>query len=84
MKAGAADVLEEFKNLEERIAQVLEVLQKTREEKNVAETGLTEAQQQIALLQKEIEALRAVRGVVRGRVESLIESISELSEKHIV
>ena len=84
MKAGAADVLEEFKNLEERIAQVLEVLQKTREEKNVAETGLTEAQQQIALLQKDIEALRAARGVVRGRVESLIESISELSEKQVV
>ncbi len=84
MKAGAADVLEEFKNLEERIAQVLEVLQKTREEKNVAETGLTEAQQQIALLQKEVEALRAARGVVRGRVESLIESISELSEKQVV
>ena len=84
MKAGAADVLEEFKNLEERIAQVLEVLQKTREGKNVAETGLTEAQQQIALLQKEIEALRAARGVVRGRVESLIESISEPSEKQIV
>ena len=84
MKAGAADVLEEFKNLEERIAQVLEVLQKTREEKNVAETGLTEARQQIALLQKEVEALRAARGVVRGRVESLIESISELSEKQIV
>ena len=84
MKAGAADVLEEFKNLEERIAQVLEVLKETREVKNAAEKELTGARRQIELLQKEIEALRTERGVVRGRVESLIESISELSEKQVV
>lgn len=84
MKAGAADVLEEFKNLEERIAQVLEVLKETREGKNAAEKELTGARRQIELLQKEIEALRTERGVVRGRVESLIESISELSEKQVV
>ena len=84
MKSGATDALEKFKALEDHISQVLDLLRKTRGERESAESALREARSRIKLLEKEISGLQKERTQVRGRVESLIESISDLNEKQIV
>ncbi len=84
MKSGAKDALEKFKALEDHISWVLDLLRKTRGERESAENELREARSQIKLLEKEISGLQKERTQVRGRVESLIESISDLNEKQIV
>lgn len=84
MASGPLDALEKFKTLEERIARTLETLRKTRGEKKQIEYELGEARQQMKVMRKEIDGLRRERTLVRGRVASLIETIAEVSEKHIV
>ncbi len=84
MKSGATDALEKFKALEDHISQVLDLLRKTRGERESAESALREARSRIKLLEQEISGLQKERTQVRGRVESLIESISDLNEKQIV
>ena len=84
MKSGATDALEKFKALEDHISQVLDLLRKTRGERGSAESALREARSRIKLLEKEISGLQKERTQVRGRVENLIESISDLNEKQIV
>jgi chromosome segregation ATPase len=84
MSAGALNALEQFKTLEERIAMVLKKVGEIRKEKGKVEKDLADARREIRSLQKEIEGLRKERLLVRGRVESLIETISERSEKQIV
>lgn len=84
MVSGPRDALERFRSLEEQIARVLEALQKARQENENTRKELASARRELKTLHKEIEGLRKQRILVRGRVERLMESISELSEKQVV
>ena len=84
MKSGPTEALERFKALEDRVGLILDALQKTRLEKGAAERELAESRRQIKMLEEDVDGLRKERGVVRGRVKSLIESIAKLREKQIV
>ena len=84
MKSDPTEALERFKALEGRVGQILDALQKTRSEKGAVEKELAEARRRITLFEKDLDGLRQERGVVRGRVKHLIESIAKLREKQIV
>ena len=79
-----ADALDKFKSLEERIARAIDVIKTTRSEKKTLETDLAAAQREVRELQGELQGLRRQRKAVRGRVESLIAGIAELTEKRLV
>jgi chromosome segregation ATPase len=79
-----ADALDEFKSLEERIARAIDVINTTRSEKETLARDLAAARREVRELQDQLDGLREQRKAVRGRVESLIASISELTEKRLV
>lgn len=79
-----AKALQNFHALEERIAQAVDMIKTARGEKGILETELLEARAEIFRLQKEITGLQKQTQAVRGRVEGLISSISELTEERLV
>ncbi len=81
MKSGPAEALERFRALEDGVGRMLEALQHTKMEKGAAEKQLAEARRHIERLEKDLDGLRKERSIVRGRVQSLIESIATFSEK---
>jgi predicted nuclease with TOPRIM domain len=56
----------------------------TRQERERAETDLSAARATITRLEKELEQLRRERDLVKNKVESLIETLSELNEEAVV
>ena len=71
--------------LEERIQRAVALVLKLREEKEAAQKELTETQQaweesqtENAKLSEELDALRAERKQVRGRLEKLLDHIDQL------
>jgi FtsZ-binding cell division protein ZapB len=61
-----------LRNLEERILQAVQLVNRLRQEKEAA-------LQQAAQLSTEVEALRAERKQVRSRIEKLLGQVDQLS-----
>ena len=75
---------DKFSELETRITRTIEVVKTTRQERDRAERELLAAKSQVKNLEREIEQLRRERDLVKNKVESLLENLSELSEETIV
>ena len=73
-----------FSELETRIMRTIELVKTTRQEKEKAEQELLNARSQIKNLEREIEQLRRERDLVKNKVESLLENLSELNEETFV
>ena len=72
-----ASVIDPFTELETKILRAVDLVKTTREE-------LAAARTQIKTLERELEQLRRERDVVKNKVESLIETLSELTEEQVV
>jgi len=72
---------DKFEELEKRIARTIELVKTTRQEKAQAEKELAAAQKQIGVLEREMDQLRHERELVKSKVESLLEMLSELNEE---
>lgn len=75
---------DKFSELETRIMRTIELVKTTRQEKDKAERGLMAARSQIKNLERELEQLRRERDLVKNKVESLLENLSELTEESLV
>ena len=78
---SAAD---KFGELEERILRAIEMIKSARMEKEIAEKQLRMARVQIEDLDRELGQLKRERDLVRTKVESLVETLSELTEESLV
>jgi chromosome segregation ATPase len=81
MKATGTDALSRFRELEGRIASVLDALATARSAKTTAEKGLADSRDEVRRLQTELEGMRDERLKIRSRVERLVSSIAELDQK---
>ena len=75
---------DKFEELENRIGRTIELVKTTRQEKAQAETDLAAARKQIGTLERELDQLRHDRELVKNKVESLLEMLSELTEETLV
>ena len=75
---------DKFEQLEERIIRTIELVKATRQEKANAEKELASARTEIKALEREVEQLRHERDLVRNKVESLLEILSDLAEEKLV
>jgi len=75
---------DKFAELETRILRTIELVKTTRQERDRAESELKEARGTISRLEKELEQLRRDRDLVKNKVESLLENLSELAEEAVV
>jgi chromosome segregation ATPase len=75
---------DKFSELEARIMRTIELVKTTRQEKEKAERELLAARSQIRNLERELEQLRRERDLVKNKVESLLENLSELTEETLV
>ena len=75
---------EKFTELETRIIRTIELVKTTRQERDRAEKELAAARTTIASLEKELELLRRERDLVKNKVESLLETLSEITEETVV
>ncbi len=73
-----------FSELETRITRTIELVKTTRHEKESADKQLAAARSQIVRLERELEQLRRERDLVKNKVESLLENLSELTEESLV
>ncbi|HYR88692.1 MAG TPA: hypothetical protein VE422_31725 [Terriglobia bacterium] len=64
--------------------QTIELVNKTRREKQIAEEEMFAARSQVARLERELEQLRRERDLVKNKVESLVEMLSKLGEESFV
>jgi len=72
-----ATVIDPFTELETKIVRTIELVKTTRQD-------LAAARAQIKTLERELEQLRRERDMVKNKVESLLETLSELTEEHVV
>ena len=77
-------VSDKFSELETQIARTIELVKTTRQEKETAEKELAVARTNIARLERELEHLRRDRDLVKNRIESLLETLSEVTEETVV
>jgi chromosome segregation ATPase len=75
---------DKFEQLETRILRTIELVKSTRTERDRAQTELQSARSAVARLEKELEQLRRERDLVKNKVESLLETLSELVEETVV
>ena len=75
---------DKFSELETRIMRTIELVKTTRQDKDKAERELLTARSQIKNLERELEQLRRERDMVKNKVESLLENLSELNEETLV
>ena len=75
---------DKFTELETRILRTIELVKTTRQERDRAETELNEARAAVSRLEKEVEQLRRERDLVKNKVESLLSTLSELTEEAVV
>ena len=73
-----------FSELEQRIMRTIEVLKLTRQDKDRVEKELLNARSQIKQLERELDQLRRERDLVKNKVESLLENLSEIGEESVV
>ena len=76
--------MDKFEELESRITRTVDLVKATRQERDQAEKELAIARKQIAGLERELEQLRRERDLVKNKVESLIEMLSEFTEESLV
>jgi len=76
--------MDKFEELESRITRTVELVKATRQERDEAEKELAIARKQISGLERELEQLRRERDLVKNKVESLIEMLSEFTEETLV
>jgi len=75
---------DKFAELETRILRTIELVKTTRQERDRVDIELKEARGTISRLEKEVEQLRRERDLVKNKVESLLENLSELTEEAVV
>ena len=68
---------EKFAELETRILRTIDLVKTTRQD-------LAAAHSTIARMEKELEQLRRERDLVKNKVESLLETLSEVAEETVV
>jgi len=76
--------VDKFSELEARIIRTVELVKSTRMEKAAVEKELTMARKSVERLEREIEDLKNERELVKTRVESLLDNLSEITEESIV
>jgi uncharacterized coiled-coil DUF342 family protein len=64
--------------LEERVQKAVALIQRLRQEKEAALQEVVELKSDVAGLNEELDALRAERKQVRGRIEKLLGHIDQL------
>ena len=69
-----------FGELEDRIIRTIELVKTMRKQKDAAERELTFAQNQISRLEGEIEELKHERDLVKNKIETLLQNLTELTE----
>jgi chromosome segregation ATPase len=75
---------DKFEELETRILRTIDLVKATRQERDRAEAELSAARSTISRLEKELEQLRRERDLVKNKVESLLETLSEFTEETVV
>ena len=80
----ALTAVDRFAELETRIARTVELVKTTRQEKAAAEKELSVARKNIERLEHEIQELNQERELVKNRVESLLDNLSEITEESVV
>jgi len=73
-----------FDELEERIHRTIDLVKTTRQERAAAEKELAAMRVQIKTLERELDQLREERDLIKHKVESLLETLSELTEESVV
>jgi chromosome segregation ATPase len=73
-----------FAELETRILRTIDLVKTTRQERDRAETELNTVRATVSRLEKELEQLRRERDLVKNKVESLLETLAELTEEAVV
>lgn len=68
---------DQFEELEAKILRTIELVKTTRQE-------LAAARAENKTLQRELDQLRHERDLVKNKVESLLETLSELTEETVV
>ncbi len=69
--------MDKFSELEQRILNAVQLIKSTRAERETAE-------KELALAHAQIERLEQERDMIRHKVESLLELLSELTEESLV
>ena len=80
----ATSAVDKFVELEARIIRTIELVKTIRQEKVAAEKELSVARKNVDRLEREIEELKRERDLVKNRVESLIDNLSEITEESVV
>ena len=80
----AITAVDKFSELENRIARTIELVKTTREEKDAASRELALARKRIGELERENEDLKRERELVKNKVESMLDNLSELTEETLV
>jgi len=75
---------DKFAELETRIHKTIELVKATRQERDRAEKELAAVRATVVNLEKELEQLRRERDLVKNKVESLLDSLAELTEETVV
>jgi septal ring factor EnvC (AmiA/AmiB activator) len=73
-----------FDELEARIVRTIALVRTTRREKEVVEKELASARLLISKLESELDESRRDRALIKDKVESLLETLSELTEESLV
>ena len=80
----SSNAVDKFTELEAKIVRTIEMVKTTRQEKLSLERELATASKQVDRLEREIEELRRERDLIRHKVESMLESLSVLTEETLV
>ncbi len=75
---------DKFDELESRIVRTIDLVKTTRQQKADAEKELAAARNHITRLERELEQLRHERDLVKNKVESLLETLSEFTGETVV
>ena len=75
---------DKFDELEGRINRTVDLVKTTRQEKPAAERDLAVARSQIKMLERELEQLKQERDLIKNKVESMLDTLSELTEETVV
>jgi len=76
--------VDKFVELEARIVRTIELVKTTRQEKAAVEKELAAVRKNVDILEREIQELKQERELVKNRVESLLDNLSEITEESVV
>jgi septal ring factor EnvC (AmiA/AmiB activator) len=72
---------EKFAELETRIGRTVELVKTTRQENEGLLRELAAARSNMTRLEREVEELKRERDVIKNKVETMLEALSELSDE---